>query len=277
MKTTALLLAALGLSAIYGCYTHQDNAPAVIGQDAGAAADAGMNGLPCDVADVIQRNCLSCHGAPPSGGATVSLTSYASVVAVASEALSRMRNATMPPTGKVNAADLAVFSAWVDGGTPEGSCGAATAPAPTVVCTSGTYWTRGDHGSELMHPGRACISCHATGGGDDDDDDDGDNKHDHDDAPLFTAAGTVYPTHYEPDDCNGSGTEVTITDANGVSQTLTVNSAGNFYATKTIAMPFTASITKNGQTLTMTTPQTSGDCNGCHTASTSGQGRIVSP
>ena len=61
------------------------------------------------------------------------------------------------------------------------------AGAPVVVCTSGTTWAGGDHGSAVMHPGEACIACHTT-----------------DHGPKFAAAGTVFPTSHEPDDCNGS-------------------------------------------------------------------------
>ena len=42
-------------------------------------------------------------------------------------------------------------------------------------------WTRGNHGSPDMNPGRACIACHTT-----------------DDGPALTIAGTVYPTASKP-------------------------------------------------------------------------------
>ena len=290
MKSSALLVTALGIGAFCGCYTRADDmSPAIVGASDGGAIDASLSGLPCDVADVLERNCVSCHGTPPAGGAQTSLDSRAALLApyensssLAAEALGRMKSASspMPPTSHLNDADLSVFSAWVAAGMPEGSCAAVAAPpaASAAVCTSGVYWTKGDDdGSKLMNPGQACITCHASSKGDGDDDD----KHDHDDAPQFTAAGTLYPTHYEPDDCYGVGTlapQVFIQGSDGVTQTLDVNAAGNFYTQQAIAMPYRAWVTVGNQTLTMPTTQTNGDCNSCHTANTSDPtGRIVSP
>jgi hypothetical protein len=123
--------------------------------------------------------------------------------------------------------------------------------APT--CTSGTYYTAGA-GSPTMHPGDACIACHAQQNGE---------------APTFTIAGTVYPTGHEPDDCDGlSGTaQVIVTDSAGAVYTLTPNSAGNFYTTVAVAFPITAQVVESGSQRDMTTAQTDGDCNGCHTQS----------
>ena len=59
---------------------------------------------------------------------------------------------------------------------------AGTGPDPFGVpptCTSITTWTRGTSGSGSMEPGMACISRHASSGGE---------------APAFTIAGTIYPT-----------------------------------------------------------------------------------
>jgi hypothetical protein len=133
-----------------------------------------------------------------------------------------------------------------------------------IVCTSGQTWTRGDRGSSVMHPGGACISCHETSGG-----------------PRLTIAGTVYPTAHEPDDCDGvSGSlQVVITDANGRTLTLSVNAAGNFYSTSSVAFPFHAKVVSGGAERAMTAAQTSGDCNSCHTVAgaNSAPGRIMAP
>ena len=119
-----------------------------------------------------------------------------------------------------------------------------------------------------MHPGDACISCHTQNNG-----------------PSFTIAGTVFPTAHELDDCNGSngttdGLQVVITDATGKVVTVAVNSVGNFHSSSTIATPFTATVkASNGKTRAMTTPQTSGDCNSCHTeqGANGAPGRIMAP
>lgn len=136
--------------------------------------------------------------------------------------------------------------------------------ATPVVCTSGTKWTRGDRGSQSMHPGVACIDCHDKNFG-----------------PTLTIAGTVYPTAHEPDDCNGvNGTvKIVITDANNKTFTLTANSAGNFYTQSDIAMPFKAKVVSGTKERAMTASQTTGDCNSCHTVAGTqdAPGRIMAP
>jgi hypothetical protein len=122
--------------------------------------------------------------------------------------------------------------------------------APTV-CTSGQTWTRGNRGSSAMHPGMACINCHQSS-----------------DGPSLAIAGTVYPTVHEPDDCDGvtgGAVHVVITDATGQTFQLNVNSAGNFYSSAPIAMPFHAKVVSASGERAMTAAQTTGDCNSCHT------------
>lgn len=119
-----------------------------------------------------------------------------------------------------------------------------------------------------MHPGVACINCHAT-------------KFD---APRFTIAGTVFPTEHEPDDCNGlsgttSGVKVVITGADGKVLTLPVNAVGNFYTTTAVAKPFKAKVVAGTKERAMNAAQTSGDCNSCHTetGANNAPGRIAAP
>jgi hypothetical protein len=145
--------------------------------------------------------------------------------------------------------------------------------APT--CTSGKTWTLGDRGSSLMHPGGACMTCHAK----------------NPNAPLFSIAGTVFPSGHEPDDCNGAngatlGLQVVITDAKSKVTTLGVNSVGNFYSFDpsqggpAIAFPIHAKVVENGgKERAMTAAQSNGDCNSCHTqnGANSAPGRIAAP
>ena len=87
--------------------------------------------------------------------------------------------------------------------------------------------------------------------------------------------------------CNAeldAGVRVEIIDKNGqVALTLTpFELSGNFRSdgvTSGVALPYTARVTANGKTARMLTPQTSGDCNSCHTEQgTSGAvGRITFP
>ena len=270
------------------------------GTDGGVFAS---DGLPCAVADLLASACLRCHGAPPSMGAPMSLLTYDDLVArwdedptrtIAEVALERMKatESPMPPDGSLPPSAIAGFEAWVRAGSPRSSCAAPNAPSvpdapdaggssPVVPvdagaladggtasdpsgCTSGTTWTSSTPPSALMAPGRSCLGCHARSGG-----------------PSLTLAGTVYPSLHEPDDCAGTGTNVSvvIVDATGKSHAVPVNAAGNFLRVTGLPMPYTARVVSGTKVRTMATPQTSGDCNGCHSQDGGGQapGRIVAP
>ena len=101
-------------------------------------------------------------------------------------------------------------------------------------------------------------------------------------APQLSFAGTLYPTAHEPDDCSGAlanGASVLIKGANGQKIALTPNSAGNFFAQTSIPTPYTVEVHYQGRVLVKQQPQTSGDCNGCHTAKglNGAPGRIMAP
>lgn len=234
----------------------------------------------------------------------MSLVSYADLVApapadpsktTAQMCVTRMQDTAAPmppsPAAPATAAEVAVVQAWIDAGMPStcdapamgsgGGAGTGSGTAGTgavmdpyntpTVCTSNKQWTGGNDGSANMHPGDACISCHSMGGGEE--------------APSFAFAGTVYPTAHEPNDCNGvngpnSMAQVVITDANGATITMTVNSVGNFSASsRTVALPYHAKVVSNGQERAMGAAQQSGDCNSCHTenGANSAPGRIMAP
>jgi hypothetical protein len=253
--------------------------------DGGFTSIGGDGGLPCDVTMLLQNKCDSCHGSPLSGGAPMTLLSRSDLLAPAITdasktnaqlSVERMKSTTspMPPAGGLSADEIATLQNWVTAGTPAGSCVAETPDAGIIdtplQCSSGTHWTSGDRGSASMHPGVACIACHRTSF----------------EAPSLQVAGTVYPTVHEPDDCNGqsgstgAGIRVIITEANGTPHTLTPNSAGNFYLRSALQFPITAKVTNaNGLTREMLTPQTSGDCNSCHTqdGTMNAPGRIIAP
>ena len=120
--------------------------------------------------------------------------------------------------------------------------------------------------SPEMHPGISCITCHSRGEG-----------------PQYVIAGTVYQDFGEADDCYGfEGADVQITDANGKVFKLTTNKAGNFFLSargNSVAMPFKARVVYGGNTREMMSPQGTGDCLSCHTAtgSNGAPGRIVVP
>lgn len=247
----------------------------------GGSAQAGTgNMLPCAVDQLLQTRCRDCHGATPTQGAPMSLVTWADVTARAADtpgstyaqlSLMRMMNAgdPMPPAPDPLATptEISAFKAWIDAGTPMGSCtsgandgGMSTAPddmgtTAAATCTSGKTWTNGDNGSPLMHPGDNCIECHAG----------------NPQAPQFTIAGTLYASLHEPIDCNGvDGTkqavQIQIFDAGGkkLLTTLTPNAAGNFYSNIAVGNGYHARVVYNGKANTMGVQQVNGDCNACH-------------
>jgi len=146
-----------------------------------------------------------------------------------------------------------------DGGPPP-------APVDPFGCYGpGARWVDGDRASTGMHPGGACLGCHA------------------DAAPTvsLTSAGSVMSYWDEADDCAGEpGVTVEVTGADGVIQTAVTNGTGNFLFFDPIATPYTARvIDASGAARAMTGPQTDLDCNRCHQASgvDGAPGRVVPP
>jgi hypothetical protein len=195
---------------------------------------------------------------------------------VAEQSLDTMKGIgpTMPPSGLLDAASVAVFEEWIAAGMPMSGCGdGPTEPADTPVqCSTEAYWTSGDDGKHEMYPGRPCIQCH-----------DAENE-----GPRYAVAGTVFPTLHEPDDCFGTlsdvaGGSVVITDANGQIHTLPIRTGGNFSLKDEVgvAFPITAEVVVNGASIAMQDPidEAGGDCNTCH--STDGAdgapGRVLLP
>lgn len=143
------------------------------------------------------------------------------------------------------------------------------------VCSRDEFWTKGNLESPTMHPGKACLTCHSS--------------LEPEVAAEYPIAGTVYPTGHEPDDCLGlddaaepAYVEITMADARVVK--LAVNSAGNFVYNAfegggAVMFPITARVIQGDQERKMFSPQTSGDCNSCHTeaGANGAPGRIVAP
>ena len=272
-----ILLVAIAAAAAAGCYlSNGDVAANGTNPNTTNGPTTTSTDLPCDVAQVLS-NCTSCHSSPPVGGAPMALVSYADLTAAApSDAsktaaemcVTRMQSGTapMPPSGGASQTDVQTLQGWINAGYPQGSCaGSNTNYNTPLTCTSGSY----DYAPEGlgMQPGGACNTCHSQQSGEM--------------PPIFSIAGTVYPTAHEYDACIGSsGAQVVIMDANGNTQlTLTTNSSGNFTSQASIKKPYRAKIVSNGKTREMSASQTDGDCNSCHTASgaNGAPGRIMLP
>lgn len=276
MRASFLVAVPMACAAAAGCYLAGDgkNGDA---SDAGSAdgyVDPSTTGLPCDVVAVLQGQCWSCHGPTPANGAPMSLVTYADLTAKstadmtktnAERCVARMQDASnpMPPgTSGGSAQDIATLQQWIAAGSPQGMC--MGPPPPQIVCTSGQSNSR-TSGGTAMHPGGMCNTCHTQKG----------------EGPLFTIAGTVYPTAHEPDDCFGfAGAQVVIMDMGGnVQTTLTSNSRGNFWYQGAIQTPYKAKVVYGGKERAMNAAQTDGECNSCHTVdgANGAPGRIYLP
>ncbi|MDB4934505.1 MAG: uncharacterized protein JWP87_1477 [Labilithrix sp.] len=267
------------LAAAAGCYTGGDITPVdrsvpaqapATGVDGTEPSPDAVTGVPCDVAEVLAKDCAGCHAATPSGGAPNAIMSWDDLASpsltvpsssIAEVSIARMKDAAnpMPPDG-ASPQDLAILEKWFAAGMPKGTdvCDAKAAASvydTPSVCSTKTSWTRGDHGSILMRPGGACTQCHDDQGR----------------GPDYQIAGTVYATAHEPDDCNGtssSAVKVVITDAAHKTFTVPVNAAGNFYLDpirQKITMPYKAKVVSGAKSRAMSAAQTDGDCNKCHT------------
>jgi hypothetical protein len=263
------------------------------GSGSGGAAStgtAGMDGLPCEVAALLASKCVSCHSTTHTADIPNALVSYADLTAksktdatmsVAQMALARMKSPTSPmpplPATPATAAEIAAFEAWVNAGTPMGSCGDVDAgPNPfdaPAQCTSMTTSIVKEGAN--MKPGEACIKCHVVNADPD---------------QQLTLGGTAYATPHEPDNCIATVVTgpaintavVEVTDKNGNVIPLKVDSVGNFSRRSllgAVAMPYTAKIKYNGLERVMIASQTSGDCNSCHTqaGTMNAPGRILLP
>ena len=282
----ARLVAAIVVVAAVGCAGEIGEGGEAGGATGGTGGSGGAGGtgltqgnltptdLPCDVETVLASRCWTCHGQTPMLGLP-SLTSAAAFTAmsktqtsitIGAVAVERMQSTTSPmppaPDSPATAAEITVMANWIAAGSPSGAgCGGP-------VCTSGKTWTGGDRGSADMNPGAACIGCHASTLGE---------------APLFSIAGTLYPTIHEPDLCYGApataGAQVVITGADGHTLTLSPTAAGNFYSQTAVKTPYSAKVVTAGGERAMTATQTTGDCNSCHTqnGANNAPGRIMLP
>ncbi len=85
MHLNRWLLISIAWGAGLGCYGVFDTTSNNNNNNNTSADGGGLAGdLPCDVATALS-SCVGCHGPTPSGGAPISLASYADMTATASE------------------------------------------------------------------------------------------------------------------------------------------------------------------------------------------------
>ena len=145
------------------------------------------------------------------------------------------------------------------------ACGGPDLGTPPAVCSTHAV-AEGE--SRLMEPGGNCIQCHSDY-----------------DGPHFTFAGTVMSASHDDTNCAGvPDVVVRIKGADGKTFELTTNANGNFYsdvAVSSVALPYTAEVSRGGKTVAMLTPrsQSETNCATCHTAAgaNGAPGRIVAP
>jgi hypothetical protein len=274
----------------------------------GPAGSGLVSGLPCDVEALVADRCIACHAGAQPG--TPKLSEYGDFVVpskgfpgknMAEAAVLRMKSTTSPmppPPAEPPAPDeVQTMEAWVNGGLKHGGMCSTTPPASDASappppheagadaappCSSGTFWTQGNTGSPLMHPGGACSNCHQQLGG-----------------PRLRFGGTVYRAPHDVNDCNGAAPPptitVTVTDKDGMVLTATVNGAGNFDViaiqgngngngngngqSNRLNPPYSAKLSDGTNTRVMKGTVNSGDCNSCHTDQgiNGAPGRILAP
>ncbi len=263
------------------------------GDSAGDSGESSQLGLPCEVADLLERRCQSCHGSTPVG-APMPLISYDDLIqpsfsnpaqSFAERALTRLSSVDSPmppaPASPTTAPEQLAFAAWVEAGLPPGDCADDPAPDPFDVepqCSTDRWWDADDDdGTPRMFPGRACLSCHAIEAPDDDD------------VPNLLVGGTVFETAHEPDNCKGPPGEldgeqiiVELTSADGQVVSLSVNDSGNFlmHTSQTpFPAPYQVKVVHGDRERAMPIPAPLGDCNACHTqdGQQGAPGRIVLP
>lgn len=127
-----------------------------------------------------------------------------------------------------------------------------------------------DYGFEtgpLMLPGEDCTRCHRTGSS-------------YDKAPVWTVAGTVYPSADSGASNGVPSVNIIVSDATGVMlETLRTNAAGNFYTSRSFPEGYRVELEYQGEHIAMPCPPPSGGCAKCHSDPPIGfaPGRIFVP
>lgn len=162
MRKLLATMALLGL--LVGCPGQDDPGP---------DTQIALEGIPCEVSDVIGRRCIRCHAEDPMFGAPMSLTSAAdfaepsrtpgeSVAVRALDRISAEDDYRMPPASQdpLSAEDMAALEGWLRAGAPEMEDLSCTDEPPEPPCMdpsclpcepSHTMLVHGDASDEPFH------------------------------------------------------------------------------------------------------------------------------
>lgn len=145
----------------------EDLQPASPDGDSGVRETAAMD-LPCDIVNLLNSRCSSCHSDPPRSGAPMPMLTRADLVAptptnalvsVIDEAAARMSAGTMPPPPLPSAteSEIAAVQSWIDEGLPGSECSPSDPDFvdPDPVAFQGS-------GAEVF--AAVCASCHGSTG-----------------------------------------------------------------------------------------------------------------
>jgi hypothetical protein len=145
---------ALVLAGACGGSTGNDakpSTPPIDPNDGGTSG--GPTSLPCDVDEVLAKNCRLCHSSPPAYGAPMSLMTWNDLHAnaagpggeskktydlVAEKIADDIVPMPPPPNARLTAAARKVITDWVAAGAPKGpdTCESTSIPKPTdISCT----------------------------------------------------------------------------------------------------------------------------------------------
>ncbi|MBT8284330.1 MAG: hypothetical protein HKO75_03030 [Flavobacteriaceae bacterium] len=123
MKTSGVSLLFAFIFLVFAC-SKSDNSEGVDMNDPNSEdPDATTLSYQNDVRPIIQGNCLSCHGNPPTNNAPMSLTTLSLVKSAIENRnlLSRINNTTnpMPPDGLMPQSARQLIADWATQGFPE--------------------------------------------------------------------------------------------------------------------------------------------------------------
>jgi len=146
--STVTLVAIGAFVALGGCSVDRGS------EGSAAAGSLTARGVPCDVAEVLDRKCNGCHSSPPAFGAPMPLVTADDLHAPArSNPAKKVHEIVgtrihdtvrpMPPSRPLDAPDMAIVDAWLAAGAPRSAATCADAGSPdggtdTLPCNPDT-------------------------------------------------------------------------------------------------------------------------------------------